>query len=127
MKAASCQGAGRITEAIHSGLALDGLLRRYDSPDGLPGTEGVFLACSFWLAECRTRQQRNPEALAMFQRAAQTANDLGLSAGQYDPQRQLMWSNFTQGLTHLSYITAALALRKAEIIAGGREASTGNF
>jgi len=105
----------RTTDAIRSGLALDGLLKRYDSPDGLPGAEGAFLACSFWLAECLARQQRHDEARATFDRAAGTANDLGLFAEQYDPQRQLLWSNFPQGLTHLSYITAALALREAEL------------
>jgi GH15 family glucan-1,4-alpha-glucosidase len=105
----------RTTDAIRSGLALDGLLKRYDSPDGLPGAEGAFLACSFWLAECLACQQRHDEARATFDRAAGTANDLGLFAEQYDPQRQLLWSNFPQGLTHLSYITAALALRQAEL------------
>ena len=105
------------TAAIQSGLAMDGLLRRYDSPDGLPGTEGAFLACSFWLAECLACQHRQAEARAIFQRAAQTANDLGLFSEQYDPQRQLLWSNFPQGLTHLSYITAALALQQAEATA----------
>ncbi len=117
----------RTTAAIQSGLAVDGLLRRYDSPDGLPGTEGAFLACSFWLAECLARQQRHAEARATFERAAQTANDLGLFSEQYDPQRQLLWSNFPQGLTHLSYITAALALQRTEVITSGAEVSTAKF
>ena len=114
----------RTTDAIQSGLALDGLLKRYDSPDHLPGTEGAFLACSFWLAECLACQQRYAEARSTFDRAAQTANDLGLFSEQYDPQRQLLWSNFPQGLTHLSYITAALALGQADDSAGRRGAST---
>jgi GH15 family glucan-1,4-alpha-glucosidase len=84
----------------------------------LPGPEGAFLACSFWLAECLVHQQRHDAAKATFDRAAATANDLGLFAEQYDPQRQLLWSNFPQGLTHLSYITAALALRRAADCAG---------
>jgi GH15 family glucan-1,4-alpha-glucosidase len=117
----------RTTDAIRSGLALDGLLKRYDSPDHLPGTEGAFLACSFWLAECLACQQRYAEALSTFERAAQTANDLGLFSEQYDPQRELLWSNFPQGLTHLSYITAALALRQADDIAGRREAQTEDY
>jgi GH15 family glucan-1,4-alpha-glucosidase len=110
----------RTTDAIQSGLALDGLLKRYDSPDHLPGTEGAFLACSFWLAGCLARQQRYDEARSTFDRAAQTANDLGLFSEQYDPQRELLWSNFPQGLTHLSYITAALVLRHAAATSGGR-------
>ena len=114
----------RTTAAIRSGLAVDGLLRRYDSPDGLPGTEGAFLACSFWLAECLARQHCHTEARAIFERAAQTANDLGLFAEQYDLQHQLLWSNFPQGLTHLSYITAALALQQTEVITHGAGMST---
>jgi len=117
----------RTTAAVQSGLAQDGLLRRYDSPDGLPGTEGAFLACSFWLAECLARQRRHAEARAIFERAAQTANDLGLFSEQYDPQRQLLWSNFPQGLTHLSYINAALVLQQTEAITGGAEVSTASF
>jgi len=114
----------RTTDAIRSGLALDGLLKRYDSPDHLPGTEGAFLACSFWLAECLARQQRYAEARSTFDRAIQTANDLGLFSEQYDPQRQLLWSNFPQGLTHLSYITAALAMRQSADIADKQDGST---
>jgi GH15 family glucan-1,4-alpha-glucosidase len=100
------------------------LLKRYDSPDHLPGTEGAFLACSFWLAECLARQQRHVEARSTFERAAQTANDLGLFSEQYDPQHQLLWSNYPQGLTHLSYITAALALRQSADIADNQVGST---
>ncbi len=100
----------RTTDAIRSGLDCDGLLLRYNSPDGLPGPEGAFLACSFWLAECFAYQRRLPEACAVFDRAAGTANDLGLFSEQFDPQADRQWSNFPQGLTHLSYITAALAL-----------------
>jgi len=59
-----------------------------------------------------------------FNHAAGTANDLGLFAEQYDPQRQRLWSNFPQGLTHLSCITAALALRQAGDIAGKQEAAS---
>jgi GH15 family glucan-1,4-alpha-glucosidase len=117
----------RTTDAIQSGPALDGLLKRYDSPDHLPGTEGAFLACSFWLAECLACQQRYDEARSTFDRAAQAVNDLGLFSEQYDPQRQLLWSNFPQGLTHLSYITAALALRQAALTVGGREAPTVHY
>jgi GH15 family glucan-1,4-alpha-glucosidase len=102
----------RTTEAIHSGLGRDGLLLRYDSPDGLPGREGTFLACSFWLAECLAYQRRLPEACAVFNRAAGTANDVGLFSEQYDPHADLQWSHFPQGLTHLSYISAALTLKR---------------
>ncbi len=102
----------RTTDAIRAGLDADGLLRRYDSPDGLPGEEGAFLACSFWLVECLAGQQRFDEAQQVFDRAAATANDVGLFSEEYDVDRQQLLANFPQGLTHLSHISAVLALRR---------------
>lgn len=104
----------RTCDAVWEGLDMDGLLRRYNSPDGLPGEEGAFLPCSFWLAECLAYQDRVDDAFQVFDRARKTANDLGLFAEQYDPERERLWSNFPQGLTHLSYINAALALHQRD-------------
>lgn len=105
----------RTTEAIRTGLDFDGLLYRYNSQEGLPRKEGAFLPCSFWLAECLAHQHRAVQAKVTFERAAASANDLGLFSEQYDPHGEEFWGNYPQGLTHLSYITAALALRKAGI------------
>ncbi len=105
----------RTTDAIRSVLDKDGLLRRYNSPDGLPGEEGAFLACSFWLAECLAYQDRYEDARGAFRRSAMTANALGLFSEQYDTRQRRLWSNYPQGLTHLSHITAALALKKRNI------------
>jgi GH15 family glucan-1,4-alpha-glucosidase len=97
-------------DAVRAALDEDGLLRRYDVPDGLPGREGAFLACSFWLVECLARQGRDEEARRTFDRAAATANDLGLFAEEYDTRAGRMLGNFPQALTHLAHIEAALAL-----------------
>ncbi len=102
----------RTTDAIREGLGVDGLLRRYDSPDGLPGEEGAFLACSFWLVECLAGQQRFDEAQQVFDRAVATANDVGLFSEEYDVDQQQLLANFPQGLTHLSYVSAVLALQR---------------
>ncbi|HEX8958695.1 MAG TPA: glycoside hydrolase family 15 protein, partial [Solirubrobacterales bacterium] len=99
----------RTTDAIREGLGLDGLLRRYDADDGMP-EEGAFLACSFWLASCLAKQGRRGEAREAFDRAAATANELGLFSEEYDPAAQRMLGNFPQALTHLSHIEAAVAL-----------------
>jgi GH15 family glucan-1,4-alpha-glucosidase len=96
-------------DAIRDRLDLGGLLRRYDADDGMP-PEGAFLACSFWLATCLARGGREKEAGDVFDRAAATANDLGLFSEEYDPAAERMLGNFPQGLTHLSHIEAALAL-----------------
>lgn len=96
--------------AIRADLEVGGLLRRYPpNEDGL-GKEGVFLACSFWLAECLVLQGDLEEARRVFERAAETGNDLGLFSEEYDPQGGAMLGNFPQGLTHLSLIAAAVAI-----------------
>lgn len=100
----------RTVEAIHADLAVDGFVWRYRDPDGLPGEEGAFLPCSFWLAECLARAGRREAGLEVFQAANATANDLGLFSEEYDPEAGIMLGNFPQGLTHLSHISAAIAL-----------------
>ena len=100
----------RTADAIRRELTRDGLLLRYKHRDGLEGAEGVFLACTFWLAECLARQGRRQLAQRIFRRACRCANELGLFAEQYSPQGREMLGNFPQGLTHLAHITAALAL-----------------
>jgi GH15 family glucan-1,4-alpha-glucosidase len=100
----------RTAEAIRAELSVDGFVWRYRDPDGLPGEEGAFLPCSFWLAECLARGGRREAALEVFEAAASTSNDLGLFAEEYDPASREMLGNFPQGLTHLSYISAAIAL-----------------
>ena len=97
-------------DALRAELEEDGLLRRYSTDDGLPGREGAFLACTFWLVECLARQGRDADARSAFERATATANDLGLFAEEHDPHAGLMLGNFPQALTHLSHIEAALAL-----------------
>jgi GH15 family glucan-1,4-alpha-glucosidase len=96
----------RTTEAIRKELERDGLVRRFRSAEA----EGAFLPCSFWLAEVLARQGKRDEATEVFDRACETANDLGLFAEEYDPDRDEMLGNFPQALTHLSHISAALAL-----------------
>jgi GH15 family glucan-1,4-alpha-glucosidase len=103
----------RTVDAIRDELMQDGLLLRYhvaQTDDGLSGEEGVFLACSFWLAECLAHQGRREEARVVFDRASATGNDLGLFAEEWDTVGDEMLGNFPQGLTHLSHIAAAVAL-----------------
>ncbi len=100
----------RTVDAIREELDFDGLIRRYDGDDGLPGEEGAFLAATFWVVEVLARQSRTEEAREVFDRAMQTANGLGLFSEEYDPRRNEMLGNFPQALTHLSQIEAAMAL-----------------
>jgi pentatricopeptide repeat protein len=107
----------RTVDAIRQELLQDGLLLRYRvarTDDGLKGEEGVFLACSFWLAECLAHQGRMEEAREVFDRASATGNDLGLFAEEWDSHGGEMLGNFPQGLTHLSHIAAAVALAQRQ-------------
>jgi GH15 family glucan-1,4-alpha-glucosidase len=102
----------RTVDAVRRELEIDGLLLRYRAPDGLEGTEGAFVACTFWLAECLARQGRTAPAREAFAWASATANDLGLFAEEFDPGTGILLGNFPQALTHLSHIAAAVALQE---------------
>ncbi|MCA1846251.1 MAG: glycoside hydrolase family 15 protein, partial [Actinobacteria bacterium] len=100
----------RTTDAVRRDLDDGGFVRRYDADDGLDGREGVFIACTFWLAETLAHQGRHDDAHAVFDRAAATANDVGLFAEEYDPTTGELLGNIPQGLSHLSHLSAAIAL-----------------
>jgi GH15 family glucan-1,4-alpha-glucosidase len=101
-------------DAIRRELTVDGLVLRYrtkeDGVDGLPPGEGVFLACSFWLVEVLTMQERWSEARELFERLLDLRNDVGLLAEEYDPVSRRHLGNFPQAFTHLALIQAAFAL-----------------
>jgi len=105
----------RTTAAIRDELdAGDGLLYRYRRDDALPGREGAFLCCSFWLAECLANQGEPEQARAVYDRAVRVADDLGLFSEEVDPSSGELLGNFPQGLTHLAHIGAAVSLATAE-------------
>ena len=105
----------RTVAAIREELdAGEGLLYRYRRDDGLPGQEGAFLCCSFWLVECLARGGDIEQAREVFNAAISNANDLGLFSEEIDPQSGVLLGNFPQGLTHLAHISACNAL--AEIV-----------
>ncbi|HJV83868.1 MAG TPA: glycoside hydrolase family 15 protein [Noviherbaspirillum sp.] len=105
----------RTTDAIHQQLNRNGLLDRYDSPDGLPGNEGAFVPCTFWLVRCLAYQGKTDMAWDYYRQALGCANELGLFSEEYDAARGRMLGNFPQALTHVSQITARLALEKAKV------------
>jgi GH15 family glucan-1,4-alpha-glucosidase len=99
--------------AIERELIQDGLLLRFKPEadvDGLSGEEGVFLACSFWLAGVYQMMGREEDARSIFERAASTRNDLALLAEEYDPKGQRQLGNFPQAFSHFALVNAAFAL-----------------
>jgi GH15 family glucan-1,4-alpha-glucosidase len=102
------------TEAIRRRLgAGNGLLFRYlprDSPDGLPGTEGTFLLCSFWLVDNLALQGRHQEAMDSFASICQRAGPLGLLPEQIDPSTGGFLGNYPQALSHVGLIASGVLL-----------------
>jgi len=102
--------------AIEKHLLKDGLVARYDtttSVDGLAGDEGVFLACSFWLADNYILQNRYDDARALFQRLLALRSDLGLLAEEYDLKAKRLVGNFPQAFSHVALINTAHNLTRA--------------
>lgn len=96
--------------AIEKHLMPDGLVARYNpqsSVDGMKGTEGAFLACSFWLADNYVLQGRLDEARTLFEHLLSLRNDVGLLSEEYDPKEQRQLGNFPQAFSHLSLINTA--------------------
>ena len=99
-------------DAVWRELGRDGFVSRYSTAqtdDGLPGDEGQFLACSFWLVNALARNGRVAEARALFERLISLSNDLGLLAEEYDVTHRRQVGNFPQAFSHLTLILAARA------------------
>jgi len=99
-------------DAIERGLCDGGFVCRYRTGtthpvDGLPPGEGVFLACTFWLADNYWLLGRHQEARQMFERLLSLCNDVGLLSEEYDPRAKRLVGNFPQAFSHVSLINTA--------------------
>ncbi|MFF6868475.1 glycoside hydrolase family 15 protein [Streptomyces sp. NPDC090109] len=105
-------------DAVMTELMHDGYVRRYSADstavDGLPGQEGTFLVCSFWLADALRMTGRPGEARALFERLVALGNDVGLLAEEYDPATGRQLGNFPQAFSHIGLVGTALALAADE-------------
>ena len=99
-------------------LDHDGLLLRYrpevDGVDGLPGGEGAFLACTFWLADALHRTGRTGRARKLFDRLLDLRYDLGLLSEEYDTTARRQVGNTPQAFSHVALVNTALALTSGE-------------
>jgi GH15 family glucan-1,4-alpha-glucosidase len=106
--------AGTI-DAVKRNLTRDGFVERYqpkerNDVDGLPGGEGVFLPCSFWLVDALLMQERDDEARELFEKLIGVSNDLGLLSEEYDPAAKRLLGNYPQAFTHVGLVNSAYNL-----------------
>jgi GH15 family glucan-1,4-alpha-glucosidase len=101
------------TERIREQLTSNGLVYRYLSDDGLPGGEGTFALCSFWLVDNLALQGRVDEARQLFERITSYASDEGLLAEEIAPASGELLGNYPQGFTHLALIRSAYHISRA--------------
>ena len=95
--------------------AGDGLLFRYNPEeidDGLPGREGAFLLCSFWMVDNLAGQGRIDEALRMYESLCRRAGPLGLLPEQIDPESGLFLGNYPQAFSHIGLISSGILLSR---------------
>jgi GH15 family glucan-1,4-alpha-glucosidase len=103
--------------AIERDLIRDGFVMRYDThetDDGLPPGEGVFLPCSFWLADAYALSGRVDDAKKLFEKLLGLRSGLGLLSEEYDPGSNRMVGNFPQAFSHVALLNTAFTLSRLE-------------
>ncbi|HEY0389333.1 MAG TPA: glycoside hydrolase family 15 protein [Gaiellales bacterium] len=111
-------------DAIRRELTRDGLVLRYRAAeggevDGLHSDEGVFLPCSFWLADVLAGQGKHSEARELFERLLDLRNDVGLLSEEYDPVAGRQLGNMPQAFTHLALVNTAIVLDRGRHLRDG--------
>jgi GH15 family glucan-1,4-alpha-glucosidase len=100
--------------AIRAELGKGPLLDRYTGEDGLGGSEGFFLTCSFWLVDALARLGHIDEAAESMEALLAFSNDVGLYAEEVEPETGALLGNFPQALVHLALINAAASISERQ-------------
>jgi GH15 family glucan-1,4-alpha-glucosidase len=108
---------GTIDTTIDRLVADHGLVERYEGADGLPGEEGAFLLCSFWLVDALALSGRTAEARNRFESALEYVSSVGLLSEEVEPETGGHLGNTPQAFSHIGLINSALYLGRTE----GRE------
>ncbi len=101
-------------EATRNELSRNGFLYRYKSDDGLPGHEGTFMLCTFWMVDNLIALGRIDEAESLLRQIEGSANHLGLFSEEYDVVWKESLGNFPQAFTHIGYVNTVMALQEAK-------------
>lgn len=113
----------KTVAAVEHRLRAGDYVERYLTPDGLAGSEGAFLICSFWLVDALLMLDRANEARELFERLLAKSNDLGLFSEEIDPMSNSFLGNFPQAFTHLALVNSAIHLQLHDT--GGASALAG--
>ena len=105
---------GTIDATLKHLTSPEGLLYRYVSDDGLPGQEGTFILCSFWLVNVLALSGKRNQAEELFLKLLDYASPLGLFAEEVDSSTGELLGNFPQAFSHIGLINSALYLGKAK-------------
>ncbi|MCM4083817.1 glycoside hydrolase family 15 protein [Paractinoplanes hotanensis] len=101
-------------EAVQRDLCQGGFVLRYrpehDNVDGLPGTEGAFLACTFWLVDALYAGGRRDDAERLFDQLLGLRNDVGMLAEEYDPASGRQLGNTPQAFSLVGLVNSARLL-----------------
>jgi GH15 family glucan-1,4-alpha-glucosidase len=101
-------------ESVIDRLATDeGLVYRYEH-DEMPGDEGTFVLCSFWLVNCLARMGRTERAREIFENLREQFSPLGLVSEELDAETGELLGNFPQAFSHIGFVNSALFLHEAE-------------
>jgi GH15 family glucan-1,4-alpha-glucosidase len=107
----------RTVDAIAENLTRDGFVQRYQTeddalsaPDGLTGSEGSFVLCTFWLVDALAMRGERTRAVTLFERVLATANDVGLLSEEHDVPGRRMLGNFPQAFSHVGLVNSARRL-----------------
>jgi len=107
--------ARATVDAVYRELSgRHGLIYRYRAGDGVPGGEGAFLLCSFWLVDVLTHAGRLDEAERLLAQLLVLANDVGLYAEEIDPETGVHLGNMPQAFTHMALVTSCAHLSAAQ-------------
>jgi GH15 family glucan-1,4-alpha-glucosidase len=99
--------------AVRRELSDGGLIRRYqttETDDGVKGSEGLFIPCSFWLVDALNAAGQQRDAISLFEKLLGLRNDVGLLSEEWDPATGRQLGNTPQAFSHFALVISALQL-----------------
>lgn len=85
---------------------------RYLAADGLPGKEGAFLLCSWWLISAIAILEDVKKAQSLFAQLESYLHPSGLLPEEIEPANGEYLGNYPQAFSHLGYIMTAHYINK---------------